>query len=238
MRGVSGIRATGDDAVQPTSPLEGIQAVPRSTADARRWYDQLSPWYDLLVDPFESTGRETGVTQLSPQRGDLVLDIGCGTGSALVDLAEAVGPAGSAIGIDLSAAMCRRTQQRIADQALRQTAVVHGDARSLPFADDSFDAAFASFVLELFDTSDLVPVAQEWRRILKSDGSLVVVALSRRSTGPAVRAYEWFHHRFPTRLDCRPIHVTNTLRMSGFNLDDRIEQSIAGLPIDIVRVRP
>lgn len=239
MRGSSGLPAMDDDVGgQPRGPLNGIQPVPRSTADARRWYDRLSPWYDRLVDPFESTAREAGVKLLSPQGGDIVLDIGCGTGSALVDLGEAVGPTGSAIGIDLSRAMCRRSRQRIGDRHLRQTAVIHGDARSLPFPDDSFDAAFASFVLELFDTTDLIPVAREWRRILTPDGSLVVVALSRRSAGPTVRVYEWFHRRFPTHIDCRPIHVTETLRMSGFYLDDRVEQSIAGLPIDVVRMRP
>lgn len=204
----------------------------------RRWYDRLSPWYDVLIDPFESTVRAAGVELLAPQPGSVVLDIGCGTGTALADIAAAVGPDGNALGIDLSGGMCRRTRERVRDHGFRQAGVVMGDARCLPITDGTFDAAFASFVLELFDPSEIPAVVREWRRILPPDGTLVVVAMSDRSTGPTVRAYEWLHRRFPTRVDCRPIPVVKILRTGGFRIDDRREQSIAGLPIDVVSASP
>lgn len=219
-------------------PGGNIESARGATARTKRWYDRISPWYDILIDPFESNLRATGVTLLAPTTGDLVLDIGCGTGVALVDLATAVGPDGTAIGLDLSEEMSHRTRRRLIDRKLRQAYVIMGDARSLPFGDDTFDAAFASFVLDLFAGGEISAVAQEWRRVLSPDGDMVVVALSNRTSGPAVRTYLRLHRRFPTMIDCRPIPVVDTLRAGGFRIDERLERSIAGMPVDVVRALP
>lgn len=223
--------------VDPTDP-SGNPDSRAATERTRRWYDRLSPWYDRFIDPFESSVRAAGVELLAPQPGALVLDIGCGTGVALADLSMAVGPEGMAIGLDLSAEMCDRTRRRLDEGQLQHAGVVMGDARSLPFADGTVDAAFASFVLDLFAEAELSLVVREWRRILGPDGALVVVALSDRTSGPTVRAYKRLHRRFPTKLDCRPIPVVETIHAGGFRVEQRLKRSIAGMPIDVVRALP
>jgi SAM-dependent methyltransferase len=71
--------------------------VPRSQEDAQAAYDRMSGWYDLLAAGSEERHIEAGLRQLDPTQGERVLEIGFGTGRALVRLAWAggcgVGPA-------------------------------------------------------------------------------------------------------------------------------------------------
>ncbi|SDQ57841.1 class I SAM-dependent methyltransferase [Natronobacterium texcoconense] len=219
------------------APPGPIAPVSRPKRVARDWYDSLSDWYDLVADPFEAPARRTGLQLLDPEPGERVLDVGCGTGTALVLLARAVGETGTAVGIDLAPGMCRVSRNALADAGLDPGVVIVGDGATLPFPDDAFDALFASFVLELFDTPDLLPVLEEWRRVLDPDGRLCVVALSRRPS-PVTELYERFHERFPMFVDCRPIYVRETLLEAGFRIVDGRTERVWRLPVEVVLVRP
>ncbi len=218
-----------------TSPE--ITRVHRSKTDAREWYDTLSRWYDLFVDPFEGPARSVGIDLLDVGAGETILDVGCGTGSALVAFGRAVGRDGTVVGIDLSREMCRVSRRAVLNAGLEYGTVVEGDASTLPFGDDTFDALFASFVLELFDTPEIPTVLEEWARVLAPDGRLCVVALSRRTNGPTVRLYERIHDRLPRHVDCRPIYVGDTLREVGFQITETRYVSAWGLPVDVVLAR-
>lgn len=56
--------------------------------------------------------RRTAAAQLGLSRGDRVLEIGCGTGNSFRHLRDAVGPAGHIHGVDISAGMLRKAQER------------------------------------------------------------------------------------------------------------------------------
>jgi ubiquinone/menaquinone biosynthesis C-methylase UbiE len=49
---------------------------------------------------------------LRPRSGDVILDLGCGTGTEARVLAERVGPQGSVIGVDRSEAMVNEARTR------------------------------------------------------------------------------------------------------------------------------
>jgi SAM-dependent methyltransferase len=74
--------------------------------------------------------------------GDLVLDVGCGTGQTTRDAARAARD-GSALGIDLSARMIEVARQLAADQGLSNVAFEQGDAQIHPFAAGAFDAVIS-----------------------------------------------------------------------------------------------
>lgn len=202
-----------------------------STARVRANYDRLSRWYDWLAGSSERAFGLAGLAQLNPQPGERILEIGPGTGAMLAELARRVAPTGAAIGVDLSAGMCRVAQTRLAGRA----AVVCGDAMRLPCAAGAFDAIFMSFTLELFDNAEMRRVLDECRRVLRSDGRLGVVALAETDRpGPMARLYAWAHRRFPAIIDCRPIPVATLLAANGFQVTQISRGSLWGLPTEIV----
>ncbi len=96
-----------------------------------------------------------------------------------------------------------------------------GDAEKLPYGDESVDGIFMCFVLELFDTPEIPRVLTECRRVLRRDGRIVVVAVSKEGKpGLVLRAFEWTHRHFPNLLDCRPIYVRRALEAAGFIIDE------------------
>ena len=208
-----------------------VSRVNRSHVEARRKYDRLSRWYDALAHASEWPFTMRGLRMVQAQAGEKVLEVGCGTGHALVQIARA---AGRVYGIDLSAGMLAVSRRRMATAAL--SGPVHlalADATGLPFAAGGFDAVFMSFTLELFDTPEIPVVLAECQRVLRPGGRLGVVSLARADKF-AVRLYEWAHRRFPRAVDCQPIRAAAALQEAGFRVSARQEATMWGLPVEMV----
>jgi demethylmenaquinone methyltransferase/2-methoxy-6-polyprenyl-1,4-benzoquinol methylase len=130
-----------------------------SRAETKALYDKISKVYDLLSEHTEGPVREAGLRMLAPRPGETLLEVGFGTGHALVWLARAVGPFGKVHGIDLSDGM-----MSVAEGLLQKEGVANlvelrtGDATGLPYPADSMDCVFMSFTLELFDTAEIPAV--------------------------------------------------------------------------------
>lgn len=230
-----------DEGKTSTDPLSSgsIARVNRPKRDAIVWYDRISPWYDALVARFDRAPRNHGINLLNAETGDWVLEVGFGTGRALVSLADSVGSNGRVVGLDSSGGMCDVTRERVAEADVAdRVSLVRGDAERPPFDGDAFDAVFASFTLELFDTPALPTVLGEWRRVLRDDGRLGVVALSKRDAGPVTRAYERLHEAFPRYADCRPIFVRELLEEAGFTVVEAETYPLWGLTAEIVVATP
>jgi ubiquinone/menaquinone biosynthesis C-methylase UbiE len=212
--------------------------VMRPRAAAREAYNRLARWYDLLAGSSEARLRGRGLAALEVRNGERVLEVGFGTGQALVPLARAVGELGRVYGIDISDRMVERAQHRVEAAGLEaRVELVRGDAVELPWPAAGFDAAFLSFTLELFDTPDIPLVLAECRRVLKPGGRLGIVAMAKREpVGLMLRLYEWAHRRFPAAVDCRPIEVRALVEQAGFVVQSREESSTWGLPVDILVV--
>ena len=200
-------------------------------------YDRLSHAYDLLANASEHTSRERGLELLAATPGERALEIGFGTGHALVDLARAVGSAGRVVGLDFSPGMRRVAAARLTAEGLGdRVRLLLGDGRALPFADGSFDAIFLSFTLELFEVSEIPAVLRGIRRLLGPGGRLVVVAMANgHHHGVMVEIYRWMHHHFPHFVDCRPIELGALLGAADFRIESSDELSIWGLPVHAVR---
>jgi ubiquinone/menaquinone biosynthesis C-methylase UbiE len=213
-----------------------LDRVERSHEQARASYNRISRFYDLIAGWSEKKGRETGLARLAAKGGEQVLEIGFGTGLALTALARAVGETGRVCGLDLSEAMVSLAQARLDRAGLAQRVELRaGDALALPYPDHSFDAAFVSFVLELFDTPEIPVVLSECRRVLRPGGRIDVVSMS--AAGPRTlvrRLYEWSHRRFPRVVDCRPIPVRAILESAGFSPTATDTISMWGLGVEIV----
>lgn len=219
-----------------TKDQSDISRVTRSKAAAKVSYDRMSRWYDWLAGSSEWKFVKVGLELLDAKQGEQMLEIGFGTGKAILALARAVGERGRVDGIDLSQGMLKTASERVEAAGLSDRVVLRlGDAATLPYQSDSFDAVFTSFTLELFDTPEIPIVLQECRRVLRDGGRLVAVSMAKRPDSNLItHLYEWFHERFPAYADCRPIYVKQSLSQAGFQISDKIELKMWGLPVEAV----
>jgi ubiquinone/menaquinone biosynthesis C-methylase UbiE len=138
---------------------------PNPPRDGYRW---IAKGYDAVVDPFNRAIWQIVVTMRPAGPGDQVLDVGCGTGTALVAYQRA---GYVASGIDLSAAMLARARARLSDSADLRI----GDATDLPYEDDSFDLVTAAFVIHELPAPVRADVLAEMVRVTRSGGRTMVI---------------------------------------------------------------
>jgi ubiquinone/menaquinone biosynthesis C-methylase UbiE len=199
-------------------------------------YNHLSRFYDIFAGS-EKPFIETGLRMLNIQPGEIVLEIGFGTGQSLVNLAHSTRKTGKVFGIDLSERMFQIANERISRSSLSNQIELHlGDAIALPYNNNSFNAIFISFTLELFDMKEVPLVLGECKRVLRENGRLCVVALE-KTDSLAVKIYQWFHNRFPSIVDCCPIYARKYLETTGFEPFERTEKVMWGLPVEVIIAR-
>lgn len=208
----------------------------------QRFYDRIASSYDAISHSSERDATEKGLRQLSPAPGESVVEVGYGTGHALVALAESVGSDGNVSGLDVSEKMKEISADRVAKAGLDERVDLSvGAAPPLPFEDGIFDAAFYSFTLELFPPEEIGAVVKETWRILKPAGRCTVVAMAKpRSASEDTtleEIYVWMHRHFPHVVDCHPIDVEETLRSAGFEIAATEHMDIWSLPVAIVTGR-
>jgi len=209
-----------------------IERLLRPREQARESYNAMSHWYDLFTNS-EKQFTDIGIQMLDPQPNESILEIGCGTGHALVEFAIKI-ESGKIVAIDISEGMIKVARKRIRSQVQKRSmGLCQGDGLFIPFPDEQFDVIFLSFTLELFDTPEIPSVLKECRRVLKTKGRVGVVSLAKQDT-MAVRIYEWFHRLMPGFIDCRPIYVESFLHGAGISIQKSITKTMWGLPVDIV----
>jgi ubiquinone/menaquinone biosynthesis C-methylase UbiE len=225
------------DRVKVVIPMElGISAVTRTKAEARKSYDRLSKFYDIISGGAEQKVRDKGLARLNIAEGESVLEIGFGTGQSLIKIAKFVGENGRVYGIDISPGM-KAVSQRKLDKAgvAGRVDLLCDDALHIPYSDASMDIVFTSFTVELFDTPEIPILLSEIRRVLKPSGKLGLVSMSTGDRNTLMLwLYEWFHRKMPRLVDCRPIRAENFLQDAGFEALSHERVSLWGLPVDII----
>lgn len=218
------------------APAPAVLPVVRSKEEAKQAYDRISRFYGYLTRPFEGKYAEMALECLAIQHGETVLEIGFGPGYCLKRIAQSVGRTGRAYGIDISSGMLAVTRRRLEKARLSDRVELYcGDAISLPYDDNAFDAAFMSFTLELFDTPEIPKVLEEVKRVLRPAGRFSVVSMSKEDGGSMpLRLYEWTHRKWPKYIDCRPIYVKSSLLDAGYKIQTEQKVRLMGLPGELV----
>jgi ubiquinone/menaquinone biosynthesis C-methylase UbiE len=103
---------------------------------------------------------------------DHVLDIGCGTGQTTREAAR-MAPAGSALGVDVSAPAVERARELARADGLHNVTFEHADAQTHRFAEGYFDLAISRFGTMFFD--DPVAAFGNIGRALRPAGRLVML---------------------------------------------------------------
>jgi arsenite methyltransferase len=142
-------------------------------------YDELPLWSAmfglLLLDEVPLAGVK------------VALDLGCGTGFPLIELADRLGSRAHVHGLDLWSAGLKRAAEKIASRATRNVSLYDGTATAMPFADATFDLVVSNLGVNNFD--DPAGAIRECRRVSKAGAT---VALTTNLQGHMKEFYEVF----------------------------------------------
>ena len=122
---------------------------------------------------------------LRPEKGEHIIDIGCGCGQTSLDLGSRVGAAGSVVGVDISKPMLEVARRRGRPAPNLRVTFELLDAQSDDIGHRRFDAAFSRFGVMFF--SDPVAAFTNIRESLKPGGRLVFVCWRPLSQNPWMR---------------------------------------------------
>lgn len=151
----------------------------------RFWNEVAGPLWVASEDEREAqTGPfgEAALALAAPRAGEAVLDVGCGCGSTTATLAAAVGASGRVLGVDLSAAMLARAQERIRASGAAHAQLRRDDAQSADLGAASFDLVFSRFGVMFF--ADPVAGFANLCGALRGDGRMVFVCWQAPSANP------------------------------------------------------
>jgi demethylmenaquinone methyltransferase/2-methoxy-6-polyprenyl-1,4-benzoquinol methylase len=156
-------------------------------------HERLMALYQKQAHDYDHSGiqglepfRREAVKRLHLKHGDLVVDIGCGTGLNFPWLQEAVGPQGRIIGVDLTEAMLEVARRRCAEAGWKNVDLVHADAASYAFP------ALVNGILSTFALTFIPPaplVIQNGCRALAPGARWVVLDMAWPTRWPV-----WFYH--------------------------------------------
>lgn len=203
--------AVGDPPV-PLIDVGGFDNVDSSATpeDYARWMAHQRVW-----------GADRAIGRLELDSTSRVLDLGCGTGIDLQQMAEL---AGRCVGIDRSLAMVCASREIVGVRA----SLACGDGSALPFAMDSFDACWSRLVL--LHTPRPAMVVAEVARVVRAGGRAVFVEPDHGThivNTPEIEVFERVvHHRRTTFRD----------PLVGRRLPGLV--SAAGMEVEQVRATP
>ncbi|ORB12994.1 class I SAM-dependent methyltransferase [Mycobacterium noviomagense] len=126
-----------------------------------------------------SAEQRRAATALRLSQANRLLDVACGPGNFTGPLARQIPPGGLAVGFDISEPMLSRA---VADNSGPGICYVRGDARELPFADETFDAVCCFGALYLMP--DPFGVAREMVRVLRPGGRIAILTSYARQPAP------------------------------------------------------
>jgi ubiquinone/menaquinone biosynthesis C-methylase UbiE len=159
-----------------------------------------------------------------------VLEVGIGPGQILLEILKRVDRTNLVYGVDLSWKMLQKSRQCVRRAGYSNVSLEEADTRRLPFADQSFDVVYSSYLLDILSIRDILIALKEFRRVLKRSGRVVLVNLSKQ--GPQRHTLvEYLYRWLPAALvpyvlgGCRPVLLRDLVCDAGF---DEVERKFIG----------
>jgi ubiquinone/menaquinone biosynthesis C-methylase UbiE len=167
----------------------------KDTEEVIHAYRERASRYDFTVRLFDAFGwfgfnisgwRREAIRTLDLKPGDMVVDVGCGTGLNFPLLHEAIGPEGKIIGVDLSDAMLGQARRRMAENEWKNIELVCADAAEFEFP-DNVGGVLSTYALTLIP--ECKRVVYDGCRALAPGRRLVVLDMAWPADWP-----EWWRH--------------------------------------------
>ncbi len=209
----------------------GIIEAPVEIGKIREVYNKMSRIY-FLATPLEKKARMRGIELAQIQPDNKVLEVAVGIGHSFFEILKRVGRDNTIYGLDLSPAMLEKTRKLATKKGYFNFELREGDARRLPFPNETFDVVYNSYMLDLIPIEDFSVILNEFHRVLKKDGRLILVNLSKKDSSPVLM--EKIYKLAPYLLGgCRPVLMASFAKQAGFrNVIREVPNSI--FPSEIV----
>ncbi len=150
-----------------------------------------------------------------------VLDVACGTGRGTLGLAQAVGPTGQVDALDLTQAMLDQAETKLSKAGLLEwVRLKQGNARALPYPDQSFDLVYNGYMFDLIPLDGFAPILLEMARVLKPGGTLVLVNMSKPDERKTF--FETVYEKGWAVMPCRPVLMSSFVEQAGFTDIQRV----------------
>lgn len=152
------------------------------------------------------------VEAMGVRSGDIIADIGAGTGYFALPLATAAGPQGKVFAVDAQADMLGHLQQKLNSNGAPNIEMVHAEAEATGLPDASCTVVFLANVWHEFD--DRAIVLREARRILKPGGRIAILDWRpdvEREAGPPL------DHRISTAVAVSDLQSAGFVRTTHTN---------------------
>jgi demethylmenaquinone methyltransferase/2-methoxy-6-polyprenyl-1,4-benzoquinol methylase len=178
----------------------------------RAMFDRIAGVYDVMNSVMTAglhhrwRERAADLAELRP--GGRALDVASGTGDLAIELSRRVAPGGEVIGSDFSEGMLERARRKAPELTFEW-----GDALSLKYGDDEFDAATVGFGARNF--SDLEQGLREMTRVVKPGGKVVVLEITTPTKPPLSTFFSlWFDRVVPQlgRFDDAYTYLPNSVK--------------------------
>ncbi len=130
----------------------------------------LSGIPEASIESFAGTGNPFTLGEI--QRGERVVDVGCGAGIDTLIAAKMVGPNGKVIGVDMTSAMLAKARRSVEASGLSQADIREGYGEVLPVSEGWADLVISNGVLNLMP--DKAAALREMHRVLKPGGRLQI----------------------------------------------------------------
>lgn len=127
----------------------------------------------VLVDnPVRRRQVRTVLPRVGIRAGERVLELGPGPGAFTLAAAQAAGPTGSVVAVDIQPRMIERLERKVAAAGVRNVEMYVAGAYELPLVSESIDRAFLVTVLP--EIADQARALAELHRVLKPGGILSI----------------------------------------------------------------
>lgn len=155
-------------------------------------HDLFLPLYDPLTRLIGiGRLRRKLIEQANLRSGQHVLDVGCGTGSLLLELTRLY-PGVIATGVDPDPRALERARRK-AERARAPVRLQHGFGDALEFPDASFERVMSSFMFHHLNADKQLGTLTEVHRVLKPGGRLELVDLAGSEARGSHGLHRWLH---------------------------------------------
>jgi len=164
----------------------------RSGIEAQKYDPELvSALPEAVISSYCGVGNPFSLGSVN--KGDVILDIGCGAGVDTILAAMMAGPTGKAVGIDIVPEMLQRAKSNLDMTDLKNVTFKRASGEDLPFADAEFDVVISNGAINLIP--DKASLLEDIMRVLKPGGRLMLadqVAIGSVPKDIKARLANWF----------------------------------------------